>query len=63
MYVVRFNDPSEINKEKVIKDVKVFSVDEMSNFVFTRDLSEHKGCDASNAFDEEVNDEVLRTIY
>ena len=59
MYVVRFNDSSEINKDKVIRDAKVFSVDELSKFIFTRDISVHKGCDASNAFDEEVNEEVL----
>ncbi|RIA83551.1 Gar1/Naf1 RNA binding region-domain-containing protein [Glomus cerebriforme] len=57
MYVIRVND---INKEKVIKDSKVFCVDELSKFIFTREISEHKGCDASNAFDEEVNEEVLR---
>lgn len=56
MYVVRFND---INKEKVVRDAKVFGVDELSKFVFTQEISEHKGCDASNAFDEEVNEEVL----
>ncbi|GES84583.1 NAF1-domain-containing protein [Rhizophagus clarus] len=56
MYVVRFN---EIDKEKVIKDAKIFSVDELSKFVFTREIFEHKGCDASNAFDEEVNEEEI----
>src|SRR5688500_3897882 len=62
MYVVRFNDPSEINKVKVITNAKVFSVDELSHFVFTRDISEHKGCDASNLYDEEVNEEVGITV-
>ncbi|CAG8482181.1 uncharacterized protein OCT59_019354 [Rhizophagus irregularis] len=56
MYVVRFND---INKEKVVRDAKVFGVDELSKFVFTQEISEHKGCDASNAFDEEVNEEEI----
>ncbi|CAG8509158.1 15486_t:CDS:2 [Funneliformis mosseae] len=59
MYVVRFNDSSEINKEKVIKDAKVFRVNELSHFVFIGEISVHKGCDASNLYDEEVNEEEI----
>ncbi|RHZ82678.1 hypothetical protein Glove_106g14 [Diversispora epigaea] len=59
LYVIRFNDSSEINKEIMVKDAKVFSSPDLVKYTLTPTIREVKGCDASNIYDEEVSDREL----
>ncbi|CAG8587251.1 8732_t:CDS:10 [Diversispora eburnea] len=59
LYVIRFNDSSEINKEIMVKDAKVFSSPDLIKYTLTPMIREVKGCDASNIYDEEVSDGEL----
>lgn len=62
LYVIRFNDASEINKEIIVKDAKVFSSPDLTKYTYTQIIRETKGCDASNIYDEEVSERVC-TFY
>nr|CAG8577422.1 11472_t:CDS:10 [Entrophospora candida] len=55
-YVVKFNNESEINKEKIKINTDIFCVKDFAKYVFTQPLRQLKGCDASNLYDEEVNE-------
>ncbi|KAM3588357.1 hypothetical protein VKS41_000805 [Umbelopsis sp. WA50703] len=56
LYSVRFNDASEINMERTKQGVKVYNVPELSTFLLTRVIKMQKGSDASNLYDEEVDE-------
>ncbi|KAH8550271.1 Gar1/Naf1 RNA binding region-domain-containing protein, partial [Umbelopsis sp. PMI_123] len=58
LYSVRFNDASEIDKERTKQGAKVYIVPDFSTFLLTRALKMQKGSDASNIFDEEVAEHV-----
>ncbi|CAO3661428.1 unnamed protein product [Umbelopsis ramanniana] len=59
LYSVRFNDVSEIDKERTKQGAKVYIVPDFSTFLLTRALKMQKGSDASNIFDEEVADHEM----
>ncbi|KAI8578302.1 hypothetical protein K450DRAFT_301300 [Umbelopsis ramanniana AG] len=59
LYSVRFNDASEIDKERTKQGAKVYIVPDFSTFLLTRALKMQKGSDASNIFDEEVADHEM----
>jgi len=54
LYTVRFKSPEEIKELGVTVELKVFSVVQHSEFVFTQPLKAMKGSDASNFYDEEI---------
>ncbi|KAF9318808.1 hypothetical protein BG003_010536 [Podila horticola] len=58
LYSIRFNTASEIPSICTLGST-VQSVSEHSSFVLTQPLKAMKGSDASNRFDEEVNDEEM----
>ena len=58
MYVVLFEKASEIDPERVKTGVKIYSVRQYANYVFTKPLRGQKGSDASNQYDEEPNESV-----
>ncbi|CAJ0839008.1 6078_t:CDS:2, partial [Entrophospora sp. SA101] len=64
-YVVKFNNESEINKEKIKINTDIFCVKDFAKYVFTQPLRQLKGCDASNLYDEEVNESknFIREIH
>ncbi|CAG8801815.1 493_t:CDS:2, partial [Racocetra fulgida] len=53
LYVVRFNNESEFNKEKTVKGANVYAADEYIHYAFPDQIRQFKGCDASNINDEE----------
>ena len=53
-YSVRFTNMSSMEEAGVVKDIKIFYVDQLSTTVFTQPLKAYKGSDASNLHDEEV---------
>ncbi|KAG2183905.1 hypothetical protein INT44_008916 [Umbelopsis vinacea] len=59
LYSVRFNDVSEIDKERTKQGAKVYIVPDFSTFLLTRALKMQKGSDASNIFDEEIADHEM----
>ncbi|KAJ1944671.1 hypothetical protein EC988_005928 [Linderina pennispora] len=58
MYSVRFNDPADIDREKCVKGALVIYAVGMANVVAT-DRLRTKGYDASNEYDEEVNENEM----
>ncbi|KAG0040242.1 hypothetical protein BGZ82_004246 [Podila clonocystis] len=58
LYSIRFNTASEIPSICTLGST-VHSVPEYSSFVLTQPLKAMKGSDASNRFDEEVNEEEM----
>ncbi|KAJ1559297.1 hypothetical protein HK096_001039, partial [Nowakowskiella sp. JEL0078] len=56
LYSIRFNTPNEIDSEFIFKGKKVFYIPDLAVFVFTQLLLGQKGSDASNLFDEEVDE-------
>lgn len=54
MYVVRFNSASEIDTRNVRLKREVFHAPDRSTFLYTKQLYDIKGSDASNYWDEEV---------
>ncbi len=58
-YSVRFTNVAAIAEAGMVKDTKIFYVDELSTAVFTQPLRAFKGSDASNLHDEEVGDDEL----
>ncbi|ORZ41516.1 Gar1/Naf1 RNA binding region-domain-containing protein [Catenaria anguillulae PL171] len=59
MFSVRFASPAQINKERVVKGKTVYYVPDLSVWALTDQLRQMRGCDASNAFDEEVGDKEM----
>ncbi|CAO3671933.1 unnamed protein product [Umbelopsis vinacea] len=59
LYSVRFNDASEIDVERTKQGAKVYIVSDLSTYVLTRALKMQKGSDASNFFDEEVDENEM----
>ncbi len=59
MYSVRFNSADEIDRSRAVKDCPIFCSPDLAKYVFTQALKAHKGTDASNQFDEEVNESEL----
>ncbi|KAJ2958770.1 hypothetical protein NQZ79_g5658 [Umbelopsis isabellina] len=59
LYSVRFNDASEIDTERTKQGSKVYNVPELSTFLLTRVLKMQKGSDASNLYDEEVDEKDM----
>lgn len=62
LYSVRFNDASEIDTERTKQGSKVYNVPELSTFLLTRVLKMQKGSDASNLYDEEVDEKVSTSM-
>jgi len=59
LYVVRLAE----NSPTLEHGQKVFYVPELASYVFTQTLLDVKGSDASNIYDEEVDDEVIALIF
>ncbi len=59
LYVVRFTNNGEVAKAGVAKGVQIFYTERFSTFVFTQQIKQFKGSDASNLHDEEVGDEEI----
>ncbi|KAK9768588.1 hypothetical protein K7432_000650 [Basidiobolus ranarum] len=57
-YSIRFNSNADIDKERIIKGGKVFSVPNMAHYVLPGSIRD-KGSDASNMYDEEVDDKEM----
>ena len=58
LYAVRYNDASEIDQQRAVVGAKVYYVTNHSKFVLTNALKGIKGSDASNRWDEEVDENV-----
>ncbi|CAG8815132.1 11860_t:CDS:2 [Gigaspora margarita] len=56
LYVVRFNNENEFNKEKTVKGANVYAADGYIHYAFPDQIRQFKGCDASNIHDEEVDE-------
>ncbi|CAG8629981.1 9052_t:CDS:2 [Dentiscutata erythropus] len=56
LYVVRFNNENEFNKEKTVEGASVYAADGYIHYVFPDQIRQFKGCDASNINDEEVDE-------
>ncbi|ORX94700.1 NAF1-domain-containing protein, partial [Basidiobolus meristosporus CBS 931.73] len=52
-YSVRFNQNSDIDKERIVKGKRIFSIPNMAHYVLPGAIRD-KGSDASNMYDEEV---------
>lgn len=48
-----------LHSEVTLIDRTLFYIPDKASYVFTQSLRYHKGSDASNIHDEEVNDEVF----
>ncbi|CAG8451011.1 12391_t:CDS:2 [Ambispora gerdemannii] len=58
-YSIRFKDEEEINIEKYRQGVKAFVVLKFAKHVFVKPLQQIKGSDASNQFDEEIDESEI----
>ncbi|CAG8444784.1 18022_t:CDS:2 [Cetraspora pellucida] len=56
LYVVRFNNENEFNREKTVEGANVYAADGYIHYAFPDQIRQFKGCDASNINDEEVDD-------
>ncbi|CAG8550227.1 12318_t:CDS:2 [Dentiscutata heterogama] len=56
LYVVRFNNENEFNKEKTVEGANVYAADGYIHYAFPDQIRQFKGCDASNINDEEVDE-------
>ena len=56
-YVVRFNNVSDIDTDRIFKGAFIYQNSQFSKPVFTEMLRKLKGSDASNIFDEEIPEE------
>lgn len=59
MYSVAFTNAQEIEDAGYMHGTKIYYVDSHSRFVFTQDLKQMKGTDASNIHDEEIGEDEL----
>ena len=57
-YVVRLAEHFS-EESRLLLGQTLFYVPERASFIFTRSLLNSKGSDASNVYDEEVDDDVL----
>jgi len=53
---------NQVEHEGNMEDQTLFYVPDSAAFVFTHSLRGTKGSDASNIYDEEINDDVFRTL-
>lgn len=58
-YSVRFTNAAAISDAGLVKDTKIYYVEQHSTTVFTQPLKAFKGSDASNLHDEEIGDDEL----
>ncbi|KAI9873088.1 MAG: hypothetical protein M1830_000852, partial [Pleopsidium flavum] len=58
-YSVRFTNAAAITESGIVKDTKIFYVEQHSIYVFTQPLKAFKGSDASNLHDEEVGEDEM----
>lgn len=60
MYIVRFLSASDVEANaRITVGAKVFYAPDRSTFLFTSALRLTKGCDASNVYDEEVDEREI----
>jgi H/ACA ribonucleoprotein complex non-core subunit NAF1 len=60
MYIVRFPSASDLEaNDRIAVGAKVFYAPDRSTFLFTNALRQMKGSDASNVYDEEVDDREM----
>lgn len=59
LYTLMFSTADEVKERGFTKDMPTYYVVEHSTFVFTKPLQGMKGSDASNFYDEEVNEDDI----
>jgi H/ACA ribonucleoprotein complex non-core subunit NAF1 len=57
-YIIRLGENLPQNDDTLVERT-LFYVPDQASFVFTQSLRGNKGSDASNIYDEEINDDVL----
>ena len=59
IYSVRFNSPTEIDKEKYKIGTDVYFNPDLAKLSYTQQIKLIKGSDASNQYDEEPGEDVI----
>ncbi|KNE66482.1 hypothetical protein AMAG_11620 [Allomyces macrogynus ATCC 38327] len=59
LHSIRFSSPADIDRERIAIGKKVFFIPDYSVWALTEQLKSMKGSDASNMYDEEVNEEDM----